>query len=204
MQSDALDKLSSDMSDDFEKWSNDISSNVEKMSKAINEAVKNAGQSTAQVIGSLTTILRNFGLTDDQIKTVIPDNITGYASGTNYVPKSGVYRVNEEGMESVFSAKYGTLTFLNQGDKVFDADFTKSLIDNAAVLTQNSQPQFGKMAKELENAIINIMPQSSEPTNIVYNIVVNEATDAKAVGDIVVSKITTMEKKRVRDLKRLR
>lgn len=204
MQSDALDKLSSDMSDDFEKWSNDISSNVEKMSKAINEAVKNAGQSTAKVIGSITTILRNFGLTDDQIKTVIPDNITGYASGTNYVPKSGVYRVNEEGMESVFSAKYGTLTFLNQGDKVFDADFTKSLIDNAAVLTQNSQPQFGKMAKELENAIINIMPQSSEPTNIVYNIVVNEATDAKAVGDIVVSKITTMEKKRVRDLKRLR
>ena len=71
-------------------------------------------------------------------------------------------------------------------------------------MTQNSQPQFGKMAKELENAIINIMPQYSEPTNIVYNIVVNEATDAKAVGDIVVSKITAMEKKRVRDIKSLR
>ena len=203
MQSDALDKLSSDMSEDFEKWSNDISSNVEKMTGAINDAVKNAGMSTTQVVGSLKTILKNFGLTDDQIKTVIPENLTGYASGTNYVPKSGIYRTNENGMESVLSRKYGTLTFLNQGDKVFTADFTKRLIDNAGIATQSSQPQFGEMYKELMNAITNTNNQSYEHSTV-YNIVVNEATDANAVGDIVVKKIDAYEKKRVRDFKNLR
>lgn len=202
MQSDALDKLSSDMSDDFDKWSNDISSNVEKMSKAINEAVSNSALSNAQVLNNLSTILKNVGLTDEQVNSTL-SGLTGYASGTDYVPKSGMYRVNENGMESVLSKKYGTLTFLNQGDKVFTADFTKRLIDNAGIATQSSQPQFGEMYKELMNAINNTNNQSYEHSTV-YNIVVNEATDANAVGDIVVKKIDAYEKKRVRDFKSLR
>lgn len=202
MQSDALDKLSSDMSDDFDKWSNDISSNVEKMSKAINEAVSNSALSNAQVLNNLSTILKNVGLTDEQVSSTL-SGLTGYASGTDYVPKSGMYRVNENGMESVLSRKYGTLTFLNQGDKVFTADFTKRLIDNAGIATQSSQPQFGEMYKELMNAITNTNNQSYEHSTV-YNIVVNEATDANAVGDIVVKKIDAYEKKRVRDFKSLR
>ena len=202
MQSDALDKLSSDMSDDFDKWSNDISSNVEKMSKAINEAVSNSALSNAQVLNNLSTILKNVGLTDEQVNSTL-SGLTGYASGTDYVPKSGMYRVNENGMESVLSRKYGTLTFLNQGDKVFTADFTKRLIDNAGIATQSSQPQFGEMYKELMNAINNTNNQSYEHSTV-YNIIVNEATDANAVGDIVVKKIDAYEKKRVRDFKSLR
>lgn len=202
MQSDALDKLSSDMSDDFDKWSNDISSNVEKMSKAINEAVSNSALSNAQVLNNLSTILKNVGLTDEQVSSTL-SGLTGYASGTDYVPKSGMYRVNENGMESVLSKKYGTLTFLNQGDKVFTADFTKRLIDNAGIATQSSQPQFGEMYKEFMNAINNTNNQSYEHSTV-YNIVVNEATDANAVGDIVVKKIDAYEKKRVRDFKSLR
>ena len=202
MQSDALDKLSSDMSDDFDKWSNDISSNVEKMSKAINEAVSNSALSNAQVLNNLSTILKNVGLTDEQVSSTL-SGLTGYASGTDYVPKSGMYRVNENGMESVLSRKYGTLTFLNQGDKVFTADFTKRLIDNAGIATQSSQPQFGEMYKELMNAITNTNNQSYEHSTV-YNIIVNEATDANAVGDIVVKKIDAYEKKRVRDFKSLR
>ena len=202
MQSDALDKLSSDMSDDFDKWSNDISSNVEKMSKAINEAVSNSALSNAQVLNNLSTILKNVGLTDEQVNSTL-SGLTGYASGTDYVPKSGMYRVNENGMESVLSRKYGTLTFLNQGDKVFTADFTKRLIDNAGIATQSSQPQFGEMYKELMNAINNTNNQSYEHSTV-YNIIVNEATDANAVGDIVVKKINAYEKKRVRDFKSLR
>lgn len=202
MQSDALDKLSSDMSDDFDKWSNDISSNVEKMSKAINEAVSNSALSNAQVLNNLSTILKNVGLTDEQVSSTL-SGLTGYASGTDYVPKTGMYRVNENGMESVLSRKYGTLTFLNQGDKVFTADFTKRLIDNAGIATQSSQPQFGEMYKEFMNAITNTNNQSYEHSTV-YNIVVNEATDANAVGDIVVKKIDAYEKKRVRDFKSLR
>lgn len=202
MQSEALEKLSSDMSDDFEKWSNDISSNVEKMTEAINGAVTNSGMNTVKVVGSLKTILKNFGFTDDQIATVIPDNLTGYASGTDYVPKSGIYRTNENGMESVLSKKYGTLTFLNQGDKVFTADFTQSLLNNAVVATQSSQPQFGEMYKEFMNAINNVNNQSVEPTTI-YQITVNEAKDPNIV-DKIVQQIQIYDKKRVRDFKSLR
>ena len=122
MQTDALDKLSTDMSEDLDKWINTISSNMEEMTTAINDAVKNAGLSTAGTINAISSILRHYGLSDSEISQSGLTNITGYASGTDYVPKSGIYRVNENGMESVFSKQYGTLTFLNQGDKVFDAN----------------------------------------------------------------------------------
>lgn len=205
MQSDALDKLSSDMSDDFDKWSNDISSNVEKMSKAINEAVSNSALSNAQVLNNLSTILKNVGLTDEQVSSTL-SGLTGYASGTDYVPKSGMYRVNENGMESVLSRKYGTLTFLNQGDKVFTADFTKRLIDNAGIATQSSQPQFGEMYKELMNAITNTNNQSFGDMTV--NFYIDGAKDIDALKTEIYGTMKQVlrdhDKKQVRDFKSLR
>lgn len=205
MQSDALDKLSSDMSDDFDKWSNDISSNVEKMSKAINEAVSNSALSNAQVLNNLSTILKNVGLTDEQVSSTL-SGLTGYASGTDYVPKSGMYRVNENGMESVFSKQYGTLTFLNQGDKVFTADFTKRLIDNAGIATQSSQPQFGEMYKELMNAINNTNNQSFGDMTV--NFYIDGAKDIDALKTEIYGTMKQVlrdhDKKQVRDFKSLR
>ena len=205
MQSDALDKLSSDMSDDFDKWSNDISSNVEKMSKAINEAVSNSALSNAQVLNNLSTILKNVGLTDEQVNSTL-SGLTGYASGTDYVPKSGMYRVNENGMESVLSRKYGTLTFLNQGDKVFTADFTKRLIDNAGIATQSSQPQFGEMYKELMNAINNTNNQSFGDMTV--NFYIDGAKDIDALKTEIYGTMKQVlrdhDKKQVRDFKSLR
>lgn len=205
MQSDALDKLSSDMSDDFDKWSNDISSNVEKMSKAINEAVSNSALSNAQVLNNLSTILKNVGLTDEQVSSTL-SGLTGYASGTDYVPKSGMYRVNEKGMESVFSKQYGTLTFLNQGDKVFTADFTKRLIDNAGIATQSSQPQFGEMYKELMNAINNTNNQSFGDMTV--NFYIDGAKDIDALKTEIYGTMKQVlrdhDKKQVRDFKSLR
>lgn len=205
MQSDALDKLSSDMSDDFDKWSNDISSNVEKMSKAINEAVSNSALSNAQVLNNLSTILKNVGLTDEQVSSTL-SGFTGYASGTDYVPKSGMYRVNENGMESVLSRKYGTLTFLNQGDKVFTADFTKRLIDNAGIATQSSQPQFGEMYKELMNAINNTNNQSFGDMTV--NFYIDGAKDINALKTEIYGTMKQVlrdhDKKQVRDFKSLR
>lgn len=205
MQSDALDKLSSDMSDDFDKWSNDISSNVEKMSKAINEAVSNSALSNAQVLNNLSTILKNVGLTDEQVSSTL-SGLTGYASGTDYVPKSGMYRVNENGMESVLSRKYGTLTFLNQGDKIFTADFTKRLIDNAGIATQSSQPQFGEMYKELMNAINNTNNQSFGDMTV--NFYIDGAKDIDALKTEIYGTMKQVlrdhDKKQVRDFKSLR
>ena len=205
MQSDALDKLSSDMSDDFDKWSNDISSNVEKMSKAINEAVSNSALSNAHVLNNLSTILKNVGLTDEQVSSTL-SGLTGYASGTDYVSKSGMYRVNENGMESVLSRKYGTLTFLNQGDKVFTADFTKSLLNNAVVATQSSQPQFGEMYKEFMNAINNTNSQSYGDMTV--NFYIDGAKDIDALKTEIYGTMKQVlkdhDKKQVRDFKSLR
>lgn len=206
MQTDALDKLSTDMSEDLDKWINTISSNMEEMTTAINDAVKNAGLSTAGTINAISSILRHYGLSDSEISQSGLTNITGYASGTDYVPKSGIYRVNENGMESVFSKQYGTLTFLNQGDKVFDANFTKSLLDNATIATQKNMPDYVGMAKAIEKNIQNI--QNLSGNTYVNNFYIDGAQDTdsilKEIDKHLDKKIQAHDKKQVRDFKSLR
>ena len=182
------------------------------MTNTINGAISNAGLSTASTINAISSILRHYGLSDTEIsQSGLISGIKGYASGTNYVPKDGVYRVNEEGMEAVFSKQYGTLTFLNQGDKVFDADFTKSLLDNAAIVTQKNMPDFSEMTKSIENATYN-------NTNIGGNTYIgslyidgrNKTTEAileeldKRIDTRCKKNIREYEKKCVRDFKSLR
>lgn len=206
MQTDALDKLSTDMSEDLDKWINTISSNMEKMTTAINDAVKNAGLSTAGTINAISSILRHYGLSDSEISQSGLTNITGYASGTDYVPKSGIYRVNEKGMESVFSKQYGTLTFLNQGDKVFDANFTKQLLDNSTIATQKNMPDYAGMAKAIEKNIQNI--QNLSGNTYVNNFYIDGAQDTdsilKEIDKHLDKKIQAHDKKQVRDFKSLR
>lgn len=206
MQTDALDKLSTDMSEDLDKWINTISSNMEEMTTAINDAVKNAGLSTAGTINAISSILRHYGLSDSEISQSGLTNITGYASGTDYVNKSGIYRVNEKGMESVFSKQYGTLTFLNQGDKVFDANFTKSLLDNATIATQKNMPDYAGMAKAIEKNIQNI--QNLSGNTYVNNFYIDGAQDTESIlreiDKHLDKKIQAHDKKQVRDFKSLR
>lgn len=214
LQTDSLDKLSTDLSEDLDEWINKISSNMEEMTTAINSAISNAGLSTASTINAISSILKHYGLSDSEISQsglTGVSGIKGYASGTNYVPKDGIYRVNEEGMESVFSKQYGTLTFLNQGDKVFNADFTKSLLDNAAIVTQKNLPDFSEMTKSIENATYN-------NTNIGGNTYIgslyidgrNKTTEAilaeldKRIDTRCKKNIREYEKKCVRDFKSLR
>ncbi|MFR5151116.1 MAG: hypothetical protein ACLTER_17680 [Ruminococcus sp.] len=49
MQTDSLDKLSTDLSEDLDTWINKISSNMEEMTNAINCAISGAGLSHCQV-----------------------------------------------------------------------------------------------------------------------------------------------------------
>lgn len=179
---------------------------MEEMTTAINDAVKNAGLSTAGTINAISSILRHYGLSDSEISQSGLTNITGYASGTDYVPKSGIYRVNENGMESVFSKQYGTLTFLNQGDKVFDANFTKSLLDNATIATQKNMPDYAGMAKAIEKNIQNI--QNLSGNTYVNNFYIDGAQDTdsilKEIDKHLDKKIQAHDKKQVRDFKSLR
>lgn len=206
MQTDSLDKLSTDLSEDLDTWINKISSNMDEMTNAINGAISNAGLSTASTINAISSILRHYGLSDSEISQSGLTNITGYASGTDYVPKSGMYRVNENGMESVLSKKYGTLTFLNQGDKVFDANFTKSLLDNATIATQKNMPDYAGMAKAIEKNIQNI--QNLSGNTYVNNFYIDGAQDTdsilKEIDKHLDKKIQAHDKKQVRDFKSLR
>lgn len=205
MQTDSLDKLSTDLSEDLDTWINTISSNMEEMTTAINDAVKNAGLSTAGTINAISSILRHYGLSDSEISQSGLTNITGYASGTDYVNKSGIYRVNEKGMESVFSKQYGTLTFLNQGDKVFDANFTKSLLDNATIATQKNMPDYAGMAKAIEKNIQNI--QNLSGNTYVNNFYIDGAQDTESIlreiDKHLDKKIQAHDKKQVRDFRSL-
>lgn len=206
MQTDSLDKLSTDLSEDLDTWINKISSNMEGMTNAINGAISNAGLSTASTINAISSILRHYGLSDSEISQSGLTNITGYASGTDYVNKSGIYRVNEKGMESVFSKQYGTLTFLSQGDKVFDANFTKSLLDNATIATQKNMPDYAGMAKAIEKNIQNI--QNLSGNTYVNNFYIDGAQDTdsilKEIDKHLDKKIQAHDKKQVRDFKSLR
>lgn len=173
---------------------------------AINDAVKNTGLSTASTINAISSILRHYGLSDSEISQSGLTDIKGYASGTNYVNKSGIYRVNENGMESVFSKQYGTLTFLNQGDKVFDANFTKSLLDNATIATQKNMPDYAGMAKAIEKNIQNI--QNLSGNTYVNNFYIDGAQDTESIlreiDKHLDKKIQAHDKKQVRDFKSLR
>ena len=184
---------------------NITSSNMEEMTTAINDAVKNAGLSTAGTINAISSILRHYGLSDSEISQSGLTNITGYASGTDYVNKSGIYRVNEKGMESVFSKQYGTLTFLNQGDKVFDANFTKSLLDNATIATQKNMPDYAGMAKAIEKNIQNI--QNLSGNTYVNNFYIDGAQDTESIlreiDKHLDKKIQAHDKKQVRDFRSL-
>lgn len=206
MQTDSLDKLSTDLSEDLDTWINKISSNMEEMTNAINGAISNAGLSTASTINAISSILRHYGLSDSEISQSGLTNITGYASGTDYVNKSGIYRANEKGMESVFSKQYGTLTFLNQGDKVFDANFTKQLLDNSTIATQKNMPDYAGMAKAIEKNIQNI--QNLSGNTYVNNFYIDGAQDTdsilKEIDKHLDKKIQAHDKKQVRDFKSLR
>lgn len=206
MQTDSLDKLSTDLSEDLDTWINKISSNMEEMTNAINCAISGAGLSTASTINAISSILRHYGLSDSEISQSGLTNITGYASGTDYVPKSGIYRVNEKGIESVFSKQYGTLTFLNQGDKVFDANFTKSLLDNATIATQKNMPDYAGMAKAIEKNIQNI--QNLSGNTYVNNFYIDGAQDTdsilREIDKHLDKKIQAHDKKQVRDFRSLR
>lgn len=205
MQTDSLDKLSTDLSEDLDTWINKISSNMEDMTNAINGAISNAGLSTESTINAISSILRHYGLSDSEISQSGLTDIKGYASGTDYVPKSGIYRVNEKGMESVFSKQYGTLTFLNQGDKVFDANFTKSLLDNATIATQKNMPDYAGMAKAIEKNIQNI--QNLSGNIYVNNFYIDGAQDTESIlreiDKHLDKKIQAHDKKQVRDFRSL-
>lgn len=206
MQSDALDKLSTDLSEDMDEWINKISSNMEEMTNAINDAVKNAGLTTSGTINAISSILKHYGISDTEIAQSGLTDIKGYASGTDYVPKDGVYNVNENGMESVYSPKYGVLTFLNQGDKVYNADLTKSLLENAGLATKNNMPDFSGMVKTMEECMYNI--QNMGGNTYISNFYVDGVDDIeslyKKLDAHLDQKIQANNKKIARDIRSLR
>ena len=205
LQSDSLERLSSDMAEDFEKWTNDIRGNIDKMSDAISEALKNAGISNKQVRSNLKKILVAAGIPEDSVNNILKaTDITGYASGTNYVPKSDIYRVNEKGQEIINSKRYGLITYLEKGDSVYPANISEQILAGASAVTNSNLPDFSEMAKGLENTVSNTtMGNNTYISNFYINGSEDPETLMKQIDKHINELIAKNDKKRVRDFKSL-
>lgn len=205
LQSDSLERLSSDMAEDFEKWTNDIRGNIDKMSDAISDALKNAGISNKQVRSNLKKILVAAGIPEDSVNNILKaTDITGYASGTNYVPKSDIYRVNEKGQEIINSKRYGLITYLEKGDSVYPANISEQILAGASTVTNSNLPDFGEMAKGLENTVSNTnVGNNTYISNFYINGSDDPETLMKQIDKHINELIEKNDKKRVRDFKSL-
>lgn len=165
------------VADDFDKWSNDISSNVEKMSKAINEAVSNSALSNAQVLNNLSTILKNVGLTDEQVSSTL-SGLTGYASGTDYVPIPGF----KEWQGNFDIGNFIHLSY-DKDDQYFLKLRISSLTFNPCVIENNFQIEFTNMITISCQKITKILTAHIEKLDIDVNpITTNLAFDFNPVG----------------------
>ena len=124
LQVTGLDELSDKLDEDYEKYVNELSSNLEKMTEAINNAINVTAENTANALSLMAKLLEPYGVTPEQI------GITGLASGTKYVQKSGTYLTNEEGREIIVT-KHGILQELDRGDGVVPHDLTERLFEMA-------------------------------------------------------------------------
>lgn len=128
----------------------------------------------------------------------------GYASGTNYVPKSDIYRVNEKGQEIINSKRYGLITYLEKGDSVYPANISEQILAGASTVTNSNLPDFGKMAKGLENTVSNTnVGNNTYISNFYINGSEDPETLMKQIDKHINELIAKNDKKRVRDFKSL-
>lgn len=135
LQINGLDELQDQLSEDFDRWANELSANLDKMSQAINDAVNNVGGNTADALNAIAEILKQFGITPDQIGIGASDVDTSgmkhYAKGTNKVTRKEVALTNEDGRELI-TTKDGVITQLYPGDGVVTSEFTDTLVKMAS------------------------------------------------------------------------
>ena len=128
----------------------------------------------------------------------------GYASGTNYVPKSDIYRVNEKGQEIINSKRYGLITYLEKGDSVYPANISEQILAGASAVTNSNLPDFSELAKGLENTVSNTdMGSNTYISNFYINGSEDPETLMKQIDKHINELIAKNDKKRVRDFKSL-
>lgn len=99
----------------------------------------------------------------------------GFASGTNYVPKTGLYETDEYGVEELKLLKSphnGRYTFLTEGSKVINGAAVERLMklaNNPKLLTGGGSNNIeATKLKDLANTIPSVNNQSANITNTFY------------------------------------
>lgn len=180
LQISGIDELSNKLEEDFEKYIYEISSNLEKMTEAIDNAVNNSALNATDALNAIGSILSQFGIKPSDIGI---DKIPGFATGTNYVPKSGLYRVGENGREILVTKDGIRLTHLERGEGVINNHNTEAIIRN---MTNGFLPSvnFDIPELDLSNNIVpmpnNINPVIECPITIMGN--ANEADVIRAIN----------------------
>lgn len=187
LSQDALTGMKDALQDAFDdKWDNihsDLGAIAELMSAA-NELTSSSAQAINQ---NLSELLKYYGVNPATVG-IDTSNIKGYADGTKYVPKTGTYLTDEEGLGSeLFITKNGVLRTLNQGDTVLSKVAAANLFEMA-----ETYPSWKNMTPEIVRPTIKVTPEMNAggDINVHYDSVIhvdgnvdkNIVTDIKEVG----------------------
>lgn len=122
IQVEGLEDLKTELQENYEDYVRDLAQNLDKIKDVMNGVGDTVSDAAKNINKTLKNILAQYGVTLSDL------GIKGYASGTQSVPHTGLYEVNEHGNEMIVTPEGHILMPLTKGTGVINADMTANLM----------------------------------------------------------------------------
>lgn len=122
IQVEGLEDLKTELQENYEDYVRDLAQNLDKIKDVMNGVGDTVSDAAKNINKTLKNILAQYGVTLSDL------GIQGYASGTQSVPHTGLYEVNERGNEMIVTPEGHILMPLTKGTGVINADMTANLM----------------------------------------------------------------------------
>lgn len=122
IQVEGLEDLKTELQENYEDYVRDLAQNLDKIKDVMNGVGDTVSDAAKNINKTLKNILAQYGVTLSDL------GIKGYASGTQSVPHTGLYEVNERGNEMIVTPEGHILMPLTKGTGVINADMTANLM----------------------------------------------------------------------------
>ena len=122
IQVEGLEDLKTELQENYEDYVRDLAQNLDKIKDVMNGVGDTVSDAAKNINKTLKNILAQYGVTLSDL------GIQGYASGTQRVPHTGLYEVNEHGNEMIVTPEGHILMPLTKGTGVINADMTANLM----------------------------------------------------------------------------
>lgn len=122
IQVEGLEDLKTELQENYEDYVRDLAQNLDKIKDVMNGVGDTVSDAAKNINKTLKNILAQYGVTLSDL------GIQGYASGTQSVPHTGLYEVNEHGNEMIVTPEGHILMPLTKGTGVINADMTANLM----------------------------------------------------------------------------